>query len=171
MRTPAMIRWKGHIPSGVVTDEIFAALDWMPTLAALIGESDRMPSDRPIDGIDMSKFLLGQTDKSGRDYFVYMGTDGEVISVKWKNYKVHFRITTTTNWHPPGSWIAPYIKPQVPMVCDLVADPKETIDLMQSQLTCAWVIGAALQPLIALKRSAQKYPNIKVGEENFKGYS
>jgi arylsulfatase len=148
----------------MVTDEIMATYDWMPTLAALIGESDRMPVDRPIDGLDMSTFMLGQRDTSGRDDFVYMGTDGEVISVKWKTMKVHFRYTEST------SWIAPYIKPQIPMVCDLVSDPHETIDLMQSDLTLAWVIGAALRPVIALNQSAQEYRHIKVGEEDFNGY-
>jgi arylsulfatase len=164
IRTPAMVRWKGHIPSGVVTDEIIATYDWMPTLAALIGQSDRMPSDRPIDGIDMSAFLLGKVAKSGREYFVYFGSDGELISVKWKTMKVHFRYTES------ASWIAPYIKPQIPMVCDLVADPHETIDLMQSDLTAGWVIGAAMRPVVALQQSAKKFPHVKVGEENFKGY-
>jgi len=164
IRAPAMIRWPGHIPAGAVTDEIIATYDWMPTLAALVGESDCMPTDRPIDGLDMSSFMLGEDDTSGREHFVYMGTDGEVISVKWKTMKVHFRYTES------ASWIAPYIKPQIPMVCDLISDPHETIDLMQSDLTLGWVIGAALRPIIALAQSAEKYRHIGVGEEGFDGY-
>jgi arylsulfatase len=164
IRTPAMIRWPGHIPAGIVTDEIIATYDWMPTLAALIGESGRMPTDRPIDGLDMSSFILGQSNTSGRDHFVYMGTDGEMISVKWKTMKVHFRYTESS------SWIAPYIKPQIPMVCDLISDPHETIDLMQSDLTLAWVIGAALKPINDLKQSAATYRHIGVGEDGFDGY-
>ncbi len=42
------------------------------------------------------------------------------------------------------------------MVCDLIADPHETIDLMQSDLCFSWVIGAAMMPLIALQQSAQR---------------
>ena len=165
IRTPAMVRWPGHIPSGVVTDEILATYDWMPTLAALVGESARMPSDRPIDGMDMSSFLLGQTQTSGRDHFVFIGSDGELTSVKWKTMKVHFKYTESS------SWIAPYIKPQIPMVCDLISDPHETIDLMQADLTVGWVIGAAMAPVIALSRSAQQFRHIQVGEEDFNGYS
>ena len=56
------------------------------------------------------------------------------------------------------------------MVCDLITDPHETIDLMQSQLTYAWVIGAASAPLAALGQSAAKFPHLKVGEEGFQGY-
>jgi hypothetical protein len=56
------------------------------------------------------------------------------------------------------------------MVCDLISDPHETIDLMQSDLTLAWVIGAALRPVIELAQSAKKYRHIGVGEEGFDGY-
>ncbi|MCP3687387.1 MAG: hypothetical protein GY784_03140 [Gammaproteobacteria bacterium] len=36
MRTPAMVRWPDKIPSGTVSDEIVADLDWFPTIANLI---------------------------------------------------------------------------------------------------------------------------------------
>jgi hypothetical protein len=112
----------------------------------------------------MSTFMQGQTNSSGRDNFLYMGTDGLPLSAKWKNFKVHFRYTDS------DSWIAPYIKPQIPMVCDLINDPHEKIDLMQTKLTYGWVIGAASAPLVALEQSAAKFRHIKVGEENFNGY-
>ena len=64
----------------------------------------------------------------------------------------------------------PAIKPQIPVVCDLISDPHETIDLMQSDLTVAWVIGAALRPVFALAQSAKQYRHIRVGEEDFNGY-
>ena len=38
----------------------FEPLDWLPTLATLIGRSDLVPTDRPIDGVDASDFLLGR---------------------------------------------------------------------------------------------------------------
>jgi arylsulfatase len=163
-RTPAMIRWPGKVPAGVVTEEMVAALDWYPTLAGLIGESDRVPTDRPIDGIDMSAFMLGQADTSGRDNYLYMGVDAEVISAKWKTFKVHFRHTEEY------SWSAPYIKRQVPMVMNLINDPHEEIDLMDAELTYAWVIGLAAAPLMALAQSAAEYPHISPGAD-FQGYN
>ncbi len=54
MRTPAMVRWPGKVKAGTVTDEIFTAVDWLPTLASLAGEKKRVPGDRPIDGVDAS---------------------------------------------------------------------------------------------------------------------
>jgi len=163
IRTPAMVRWPHQIPAGVVTNEIIATYDWMPTLAALAGESGRVPTDRPIDGIDMSSFLLGQSQESGRESFLYMGSDGEPVSVKWKTIKVHFRYTESS------SWIAPYVKPQLPMVCDLISDPHETIDLMQADLTMGWAIGVAMRPIVALEQSAKQFPHIPVGAD-FDGY-
>ena len=162
-RTPAMIRWPGKIPAGVVTDEIVAALDWYPTLAGLVGESDRVPTDRPIDGMDMSAFMLGQAETSGRDLYLYMGVDAEIISAKWKNFKVHFRYTEE------DSWTAPYIKRQVPMVMNLINDPHEQMDLMDAELTYAWVIGLVSAPLIELAQSAAEYPHIAPGAD-FMGY-
>lgn len=69
MRVPAMIRWPGHVPSGVVTEEMFAAVDWMPTIAGMVGSSNLVPKDRPIDGVDASNFMLGKSKTTGRDLY------------------------------------------------------------------------------------------------------
>ncbi|MGI9622729.1 MAG: sulfatase-like hydrolase/transferase, partial [Acidimicrobiales bacterium] len=162
-RTPAMIRWPATIPAGVVTDEIVAALDWFPTLAGLAGLANNVPDDRPIDGMDMSTFMTGEADTSGRDFYLYMGVDAEPISAKWKSFKVHFRHTDEY------SWTAPYIKRQVPMVMNLINDPHEEIDLMDAELTYGWVIGLASTPLIELQQSAAEFPHIAPGAD-FEGY-
>jgi arylsulfatase A-like enzyme len=90
MRAPPMVRWLGKVKPGAVTDEILASYDWLPTLASLIGESDRVPTDRPIDGVDASSFLLGTSETTGRDHGIYFGSDAQVMSVKWKTMKVVF---------------------------------------------------------------------------------
>ena len=60
MRAPAMVRWPGKVAVGRVTDEILSAVDWLPTLAGLVGERDRVPTDRPIDGVDASASCSGR---------------------------------------------------------------------------------------------------------------
>ncbi|MEP5766378.1 MAG: hypothetical protein ABJ308_17390 [Halieaceae bacterium] len=46
-------------------------------------------TDRPIDGMNQSDFLLGKQEKSNREYVVtYVGD--RVFSVKWRTLKVHF---------------------------------------------------------------------------------
>ena len=158
-----MIRWPGHVPAGIISNEIITTYDWMATLAALSGHGDLIPSDRPIDGIDMSSFMLGETDISGRDTFLFMGTDAQVVSSKSKTMKVHFRLADS------DSWTAVLVKPQIPSVYDLVSDPGEKVNQMDSDLTVTWVIGEALAPLMELTASAQEYPHVPVGAD-FEGY-
>ena len=61
-RAPALVRWPGEVPAGAVSSEILATSDWMPTLAALIRQQDRVPANRPIDGADASELLLGRSE-------------------------------------------------------------------------------------------------------------
>jgi arylsulfatase A-like enzyme len=71
MRAPAIIRWPGAVPAGVVTNETLAAVDRLPTLAGMVGASKFVPKDRPIDGVDASAFMLGKSDTSGRDNYMF----------------------------------------------------------------------------------------------------
>ena len=82
MRAPAMIRWPGKVPAGVVTNEMLAAVDWLPTLAGMVTASNLVPKDRPIDGVDASAFMLGKSDTTGRDSYMFFGPDGELMSIK-----------------------------------------------------------------------------------------
>ena len=162
MRAPAMVRWPGKVKTGSVTDEILSAVDWLPTLATLAGETDRVPKDRPIDGIDASPFLLGKSDTTGRDHVIYFGSDAGVMSVKWRNMKAVFRYSESTS--------GPIIKPQWPLVFDLIDDPAEEWDLVEKRLDCAWVFAPVAAKIGELTKSFARYPNIKPGQE-FEGYT
>jgi len=161
MRTPAMVRWPGNIPAGRVSDEIVADLDWYPTIANLIGEQKRIPTDRPIDGIDQKEFLLGRQEKSNREHAVtYVGD--KVFAVKWRNMKVHFAATEGTH-----SVVQTYTFPQV---FDIKEDVKESYELWGNEgYVHAWVMGPVTRILTDLAVSMHEYPNIKPGED-FKGY-
>src|SRR5262249_26310313 len=74
--TGRMDRRPGKVPAGVVTDEMLAAHDWYKTFAALAGASDKVPTDRPLDGVDASPFLLGESDTSPRETYMFFGPDG-----------------------------------------------------------------------------------------------
>lgn len=165
-RVPAMIRWPGKIPAGVVTQEMFAAVDWLPTLAGIAGASSLVPSDRPIDGIDASTFLLGHSETTGRDSYMFFGTDGGLLSIKWKIYKIIFRYTEDT-LRPAME--QPYVKPQWPMCYDLSSDPHEDSNLFFTDLSNSWLLGPAFKLFGEYEQGVKKYPNITVGED-FKGY-
>jgi arylsulfatase len=90
-RTAAMVRWPGTVPAGVVSDELLPCHDWYKTFAALAGAGDKVPTDRPMDGVDASEFLLGKNDSTGRETLLHFGPDGEVWSSKWRTVKAVFR--------------------------------------------------------------------------------
>lgn len=164
MRVPAMIRWPGKVPAGLVTEQMLAAVDWLTTLAAVVGASNRIPRDRPIDGVDASAFMLGRSETTGRDSYMFFGADGKLMSVKWKVYKTIFRYTDDR----PAIQSA-YIEPQLPLVYDLSSDPHENVNLFWTHMTNGWIVGPTAKLVAEYQRSVQKYPNIQVGAD-FKGY-
>lgn len=166
MRVPAMIRWPGKVPAGVVTQEMLAAVDWLPTVAGMVGASNLVPKDRPIDGVNTSAFMLGKSNTTGRDTYMFFGNDGELMSIKWKFIKTVFRYTVDT---PYPAIQSGYIKPQLPMMYDLSSDPHEDFNLFWTDLTNGFLLAPVFKTINDYERSVKQYPNIKVGED-FAGY-
>jgi arylsulfatase A len=80
IRVPCLMRWPGQLPPGEKRDGIVAAIDLLPTLAALAGAAPA--PEKPLDGIDVWPYLTGKTAASPRDTFFY-GADG-VRRGDWK---------------------------------------------------------------------------------------
>ncbi len=82
-RVPFIVHWKGHIEPAV-SDELITSLDLYPSLVS-IGEAS-IPTDRIIDGIDLSDLMLGKTQKSKRkEFFYYLCNTLEAARVgEWK---------------------------------------------------------------------------------------
>jgi arylsulfatase A-like enzyme len=160
-RTAAIIRWPGRVPAGVVTNEMLTAHDWLPTLAGIVDASNLVPKDRPIDGVDASAFMLGKSDTTGRDSYMFFGPDGGMMSVKWKLYKIIFRYSEGID--------KPIVTSQLPQAYDLSSDPAELWNIIAFKMDNRWMIGPALNIFTEYKKSLKKYPNIKPGED-FKGY-
>lgn len=161
MRVAAMLRWPGNVPTGVVTEEMLSAHDWYKTFAALAGASDKVPSDRPMDGVDASKFLLGESESTGRENVLFFGPDGSVMSSKWRNIKTVLRYCDGID--------QPIVAPQFPMFFDLGSDPHELYNLFDYKLDMGWMFGVALVGITEYEKSLAEYPNIKPGSE-FEGY-
>ena len=125
------------------------------------GNSDGVPKDRPIDGIDTSAFMLGKSTTTGRESYLFFGPDAGPMSVKWGNIKVIFRYA--------DSFEKPIVKPYWPLVYDLTRDPHEDYNLMVYKLDMVWMLGPAGKVLSDYQKSVAEYPNIKPGEE-FEGY-
>jgi len=161
MRVPAMVRCPGKVPTGMVIDEMLSAHDWYKTFAALAGASNKVPADRPMDGVDASALLLGASQKSGRETLLFFGSDGSLMSSKWRNIKVVFR-------HAEGV-DQPILEPQWPMIFDLGSDPGERYNLFEMKLDMGWMFGVVLQAIAAYKKSVAEYPDIPTGAD-FHGY-
>lgn len=86
-RLPCIIKWPKKIKPGVISDAIFATIDFMPTFSNVCGFD--LPKDIHIDGIDQTELLTGKR-KTGRDFF-YFDKAG-VRKGKWKYLKpnAHF---------------------------------------------------------------------------------
>ena len=149
LRVPFAIRWPGKIAAGSASDEIVHAMDLFPTFAKIAG--GKVPDDRPIDGIDVSDFLLGKTKKSGRDGFVvYMGND--VFGVKWRNWKIHFK--------EQDAWNTILRTYTMPRVYNLMNDPQEHDNVLFPH---TWVLKAGLPQLEEHVASLKEYPPILGG--------
>ena len=135
--------------------------DWYKTFAALAGALDKVPTDRPMDGVDASKYLLGQSKTTGRDALLFFGPDGSMMSVKAHNIKIWLRYSEDFD--------KPIVKPQFPLVFDLGSDPGERANLFFDKMDIGWENGIVLPSVFQYMKSIAQYPNIKPGEE-FTGY-
>lgn len=91
-RVPAFIRWPEKFPAGKTLNGLAAHEDWLPTFAALAGEDDIIGKLRKgttlngrqyknyIDGVDLSDYLMGNTEESPRKGFIYVTDGGEVAA-------------------------------------------------------------------------------------------
>ncbi len=116
MRAPAVIRWPGQIKPGTVYDDIFASLDWLPTLVEIGGgpkgnalNDQIMKGSYPgivktkLDGVNQLDYLTGKSANSARDVFFYY-SGPRPSAVRYKNWKMYFAIApeTPTGFAFPG---------------------------------------------------------------------
>ena len=120
MRAPMVIRWPGVIKPGTVKNEIFASLDWLPTLVNIAGgpkgdalkkriEAGQYPGivKTTLDGVDQTDYLAGKSEKSARDTFFYY-SGKHPSAVRYKNWKMYFAIAPET----PSGFIVPGVQTQ-----------------------------------------------------------
>ena len=86
MRVPCIIRWPQRIEAGRVTSALTTAMDLYPTIAAIAGAT--VPSDRVIDGRDITPVLLHDDAASPHDAFSYYRAD-HLEAVRAGPWKLH----------------------------------------------------------------------------------
>ena len=101
-RVPEVVRWPGKIPAGVISNEIIAHQDWLPTILAAAGEPEikeklleghqigDVEFKVHIDGYNFLPYLTGEEEKGPRPGFIYFSDDGELVSLRFDNWKIVF---------------------------------------------------------------------------------
>jgi arylsulfatase len=161
-RVPELIRWPGRIAAGAVSNEIIQHHDWLPTFLAAAGDTSviddlkggRTIGDRTykvhIDGYNLLPYLTGEVAESPRKGMVYFSDDGDVLALRYDNWKVIFmeqRCAGTMQ-----VWAEPFVALRVPKLFNLRMDPFERADIT-SNTYWQWVFENAYmimasQPLI-----------------------
>jgi arylsulfatase len=157
-RVPELVRWPGRIPAGVVSNEIVQHHDWLPTFLAAAGDPDVVEKlkaahtigDRTykvhIDGFNLVPYLTGEADKSPRNAFIYFSDDGDVLGIRFDNWKAVFmeqRAAGTLQ-----IWAEPFVALRVPKLFNLRTDPFERADIT-SNTYFDWMLDNAILALTA----------------------
>jgi len=138
-RIPEMIRWPGHIEPGSVSNEIVQHHDWLPTFLAVAGDTETVEELKKgkeigdatfkvhIDGYNLLPYLTGEVETSPRKGLVYFSDDGDVLALRFDNWKVVFmeqRVQGTLQ-----VWFDPFVVLRVPKLYNLRTDPFERADI------------------------------------------
>ena len=138
-RVPLLVRWPGKIPAGVVSNEIVHHHDWLPTFLAMAGEPDIVEKCKRgheaagktfkvhLDGYNLLPYLTGKEEKSPRKGFIYFDDDGNLVALRYDNWKVVFmeqRVQGTLR-----IWAEPFTPLRLPKLFNLRTDPFERADI------------------------------------------
>jgi len=153
-RAPMVIRWPGVIKPGTVKDQLFAALDWVPTLVDIAGgakgnalkeqiEAGQYPGivKTTLDGVNQRDYLEGKSENSARDFFYYF-SGATPSAVRYKNWKMYYNMSQPG----PAGWIMPLVPFHFTLVQNIKRDPFEQnvgID-QKSAMSMGGALGAPM---------------------------
>jgi arylsulfatase A-like enzyme len=156
IRTAAILRWPGRIQPNSTSYAMFSIMDFLPTLARIIGGS--LPTDRPIDGIDQTDVLFGTSETGHRESLLsFIG--GDLVAARWKQWRMYFTDVHPTGIGPqrePGLFSASAPMAGYPKAYNIEMDPHE--DLVVAGMF-SWISGPPLKVVEDYLASVRKYPN------------
>ena len=79
-----------------------------------------------LDGHNQLPYITGETDQSPRVFFFYVSDDGDLLALRWDNWKLTFmeqRVAGTLQ-----VWAEPFTQLRVPKIFNLRTDPYERAD-------------------------------------------
>jgi arylsulfatase A-like enzyme len=146
-RVPCLIRWPGVLQPGAVSNDVFSHQDMLPTLLAGAGEPDISAKLKQgytagnktfkvfIDGFNMLPYWKGDVKENPRPGFLYWSDDGDLMALRYGNWKVHFieqRSGGTAVWQDPFTPL------RFPKLVNLKSDPFEEADISGDMFYWKW---------------------------------
>jgi arylsulfatase len=159
VRVPAIAYWKGMIKPGRESDDLFDLMDLFNTSLALGGVAGKIPTDRYIDGIDQTSFLLVDDGRSKREK-VYIWAQADLMAMRMYEYKIHVKVVEAK-----AQWLWTDMSTitnvgLAPWLFNLYIDPKEEYPVGHRQN--AWLASMAAE-LKAHAATLKKYPPKDIG--------
>jgi arylsulfatase A-like enzyme len=136
-RVPMVMRWPGVLLPGTVYNDIFAHEDLLPTFAAAGGDPEVVARCKKgcqagnksfkvhLDGYNLLPFFTGEVKASPRQEFLYWSDDGELLALRFQNWKVSFK---EQEHKGINVWRREFTNLRMPKLYDLRADPFEQGD-------------------------------------------
>ena len=160
-RVPAMLRWPGKVPAGVIRNSIMSHMDWLPTLMAAVGEPDIKAKLKNghrageksfkvhLDGHNFLPYLTGREAEGPRKEFLYWSDDGMLTSLRLGDWKVVFAEQRAKRF---DVWRDPFVPLRIPKLFNLRRDPFERADTDSNAYNEWWSRRAG--PFIGLSKLA-----------------
>jgi arylsulfatase A-like enzyme len=102
VRVPFIARWPGQVPAGKVNDELFTAMDLMPTFQAWREDAEPVAPVKTQDGKDVTDLLLGKEGAKSPHEAIAIYAGGELQAIRSGEWKLHFAHPYITPHETPG---------------------------------------------------------------------
>ena len=166
VRVATIAAWPGTIEAGRVSDGLFDLMDTYNTFARL-GGVEQLPTDRYIDGIDQTSWLLAEGDdaqESNREA-IYYWYGQDFYATRWREFK-RFEQIMTIGMNPGPSTYggltnatrAMTSDPTIGWIFNLWTDPKERAPLFRQ-----WLAGPVIELTMRNKLTFLLYPQAPRG--------
>jgi arylsulfatase len=172
-RVPMLVRWPGQIPAGAVSNEIVQHHDWLPTFLAMAGEPDIVEKCKKgyragdkkfkvhLDGYNLLPYLTGKEKKSPRPGFIYFSDDGDLVALRYNNWKAVFMEQRRTG--TLEIWAEPFTVLRIPKLYNLRTDPFERADITSNTywdwyLSKSYMMMAAQAIVVPFLNTFKEFP-------------
>jgi arylsulfatase len=172
-RVPTLLRWPGMVEPGSICNEIVSHHDWLPTFLTAAGEPDVVEKLKKgyeangktykvhVDGYDLMPYLSGEAEEHSRPGFFYFSDDGDLLAVRWHNWKIVFMEQRAQG--TMAVWSNPFTTLRVPKHFNLRTDPYEYADITSNtfwadMLVYEWILAPVQGIVGEFLQTFQEFP-------------